>query len=89
MCNIGIYEQLINKLVTKKIEALDTNKFYYKKSDIEKSEASTILSQYLAKIISFALNQISGEDSIEKQIKLTNEIILLLKKDFNVCSISF
>jgi len=83
MHNTGIYEQLINKLVSKKLEALDTNKFYYKKSDIEKSEASTILSQYLAKIINFALNQISGEDSLEKQIKLTNEIIILLKKELD------
>jgi len=83
MQNTGIYEQLINKLVSDKLEALDTSKFYCKKSEIEKSEASTILSQYLVNIISFALNQITGEDSIEKQIKLTNEIILLLKKELN------
>ncbi|WP_457745153.1 phospholipase D-like domain-containing protein [Sulfurimonas sp.] len=76
---IGIYEQLINKLVSKKLDSLDTNKFYQQKSQIEKSEASIILGQYLSKIITFALEQISGENSIEKQIELTNEIILLLK----------
>ncbi len=83
MLYAGIYEQLINKLVFEKLELLNENQFYLKKSKIEKSEASIILTQYLTKIINFALNLISGEDSIEKQIKLSNDIILLLKEELN------
>jgi len=79
--NYGIYEQLINSIVSKKLETLDSNKFYIKTSNIDKHEASIILSQYLIKIISFALNSISGDNSLEKQIKLTNEIIFLIQKE--------
>ena len=83
MLNIGIYEQLINKIVSERLESLSNNKFYFKKSKIEKNEASVILTQYLTKIINFALNLITGEDSIAKQIKLSNDIVLLLKKELN------
>lgn len=83
MLNTGIYEQLINKIVSEKLELLNDNEFYFQKSKIEKSEASVILSQYLTKIINFALNLISGEDSIERQIKLSNDIVLLLKEELN------
>jgi len=81
--NYGIYEQLINSLVSKKLEALDENEFYIKTTNIDKHEASIVLSQYLSKIISFALNVISGEDSLEKQIKLTNKIIFLINEELN------
>lgn len=81
MLNYGIYEQLINSIVSKKLETLDSNKFYIKTSNIDKHEAFIILSQYLIKIISFALNSISGDNSLEKQIKLTNEIIFLIQKE--------
>jgi superfamily II DNA or RNA helicase len=77
----GIYEQLINSLVSKKLEALDKNKFYIKTTNIDKYEAAIILSQYLSKIISFALNLITSDDSLEKQIKLTNKIIFLIKEE--------
>lgn len=83
MLSNGIYEQLINKIISEKIDVLTGDNFYFKKSKIEKHEASVILTQYLTKIINFALNLISGEDSIEKQIKLSNDIVLLLKQELN------
>lgn len=81
MSDYGIYEQLINSLVSKKLEALDKNKFYIKITNIDKYEAAIILSQYLSKIISFALNLITSDDSLEKQIKLTNKIIFLIEEE--------
>lgn len=81
MSDYGIYEQLINSLVSKKLEALDKNKFYIKTTNIDKYEAAIILSQYLSKIISFALNLITSDDSLEKQIKLTNKIIFLIEEE--------
>lgn len=77
----GLYEQLINKLVSSKLKNLDRNTFYIKESEIDKSEAARVLSQYLIEIIRFALNLITGEDSIEKQIELSNKIILLLRTE--------
>lgn len=77
----GIYEQLITKLVSSKINDLDKDKFYIKQNEIDKNEAARIFSQYLSEVIKFALNLISGDDSIEKQIELSNKIIILLKKE--------
>ena len=79
----GLYEQLINKLISSKLNDLDRNTYFIKKSPVDKVEASRILSQYLVNVIRFALNQLSGEDSIEKQISLSNNIIKLIRDELN------
>ena len=81
MTQQGLYEQLINKLVSSKLKELDRNIFYIKESKIDKHEATKVLSQYLVEVIQFALNLISGDDSIEKQIELSNKIIFLLRTE--------
>ena len=81
MTQQGLYEQLINKLVSSKLKGLDRNTFYIKESEIDKGEAARVLSQYLVEVIRFALNLISGDDSIEKQIELSNKIIFLLRTE--------
>lgn len=81
MEQFGIYEQLINNLISSKLSQLNTNEFFIKESKIEKEEAAQFLSQYLLKVISFALSLISGENSIERQIEISNKIILLLKNE--------
>lgn len=85
---LGLYEQLINKLVFTQINKLDRNLFFIKENNIDKSEAAKILSQYLGNVIRYALSLITGDDSVEKQIELANKIIILLKtelvhQDFN------
>ena len=77
----GLYEQLINKLISSKLNDLDRNTYFIKKSPVDKVEASRILSQYLVNVIRFALNQLSGDDSIEKQISLSNNIIKLIRDE--------
>jgi superfamily II DNA or RNA helicase len=81
MMQIGLYEQLVNKLILSKLNELDRNTFFIKETEIDKAEASKILSQYLMSVIKVALNLISRDDSIEKQIELSNKIILLLKTE--------
>jgi len=81
MINSGLYEQLINNLLLKKLDSLDTRTYYYKTSKIDKSEASTILTRYITKLIHFSLNLISSDDSVQKQIDITNKIILLLQNE--------
>jgi superfamily II DNA or RNA helicase len=80
----GLYEQLINKLILSKLNELDANKFYIKKSEIDKNEAARVLSQYLIAVIRFALDLIIGDNSVEKQIELSNKIIFLLKTELHV-----
>ena len=83
MIQQGLYEQLINKLVSSKLREIDQNTFYIKEVSIDKTEASRVLSQYLIDVIRFALNQISGDDSLERQITLSNKIISLLGKELS------
>lgn len=83
MKQVGLYEQLINKIITDKLESLDRNEYYIKESPIDKNEASKVLSQYLSEVILFALNTFTKEDSIERQIELSNKIILLLKSELD------
>ena len=80
---LGLYEQLINKIIDAKLNSLDSEKFYIYKTQIDKTEASRILSRYLSSIINIALQQLKGEDSIEKQITLSNKIIKLISKEIN------
>ena len=77
----GLYEELINKIISSKLNDLDRNEYFIKESTIDKKEASRVLSQYLSEIIRFALNLISGDDCIEKQIELSNKIISLLRTE--------
>ena len=84
----AIYEQLVTKLVATKLQSLDRTNFYIKENLIDKAEAAKILSSYLSEIIQLALNSITGDDSLEKQIKVANKVIKLLRdeleeEDFN------
>ncbi len=83
MNQTGLYEQLINKLVSYKLNKMDRNIYFIKETTIDKSEASKVLSQYLVEIIQFALNLITGDDKIEKQIEISNKIIRLLRDELN------
>jgi superfamily II DNA or RNA helicase len=79
--NIGLYEQLINNIISKRLDVISNDEFYIKTSKIEKNEASFILTQYISKILSLSLSFISGDDSIQRQIELINKIILLLEDE--------
>lgn len=81
MIQQGLYEKLIDKLISSKINHLDRNTFYIKETTIDKSEAIRVLSQHLAEVIKFALNTFTGDNSLEDQIHLSNKIILYLKDE--------
>lgn len=53
MFELGLYEQLINKL------------FSFKLSTLDKEEAAQYLSRYLSSVIQTALNALPKENSIE------------------------
>ncbi|MGK0412016.1 MAG: superfamily II DNA or RNA helicase [Polaribacter sp.] len=81
--NQGIYEELITQLVSEKLKELDKDKFFLKKSLIDKEEASNILSKHLSKTLKHAFEIIKGENKIEQQIQIANKIIRLLKEELN------
>ena len=75
---IGIYEQLINKLIANQLALIGNEKFFVKSAELDKEEASRYLSSYLSEIIKFALNEIKDDDKTLRQIELSNKIIQLL-----------
>ncbi len=83
MVTLGLYEQLINKIILSRLNSLDKEIYFIKETPVARSEAARILSNYLSNIIKFALNTFTGEDGIEKQIELSNKIILLLQNQLN------
>jgi superfamily II DNA or RNA helicase len=75
---LGLYEQLINKLIANKLNLLSNEAFFIKSTQLDKEEAARYLSLYLAETIKFALNEIKDDNKTLKQIELSNKIIQLL-----------
>ncbi|GAB3025710.1 DEAD/DEAH box helicase [Spirosoma pulveris] len=81
MSTLGLYEQLINKVIHAKLLALDKDKFYIKEDVLDRAEAAQYLSAYLSDIIRSALSSFSADDAIDKQIELSNKLIRLLRDE--------
>ena len=67
----GLYEQLINKLVTNKLDSLDCQKFHISETPLDKEEASQYLSLYLATLVSMAdtLEQAINDERISGDMR--------------------
>jgi superfamily II DNA or RNA helicase len=81
--NQGIYEELVTRLVSNKINELDKDSYYINKTKIDKEEASAIISRHLAKTIKTALGLLKEKHQVEDQIEIANKIILFLKTELN------
>ena len=79
--NQGIYEELVTKLVSSKIDELDKDTFQVKTTSIDKAEAAQLLSQHISGTLKHALTLVKGEDILDKQIDIANKIILFLKEE--------
>jgi superfamily II DNA or RNA helicase len=79
----GLYEQLITKLVSSKLESIDKQQFFIKETIVEKSEAAKILSQYLGGVINIALRSFDGEHALENQIEVANKVVRFLRDELN------
>jgi hypothetical protein len=79
----GLYEQLINKLISFKLSTLPNTEYYIKETSLDKEEASQYLSRYLSKVINTALIALPKESLIERQIEVANKIIMLLRDELD------
>jgi superfamily II DNA or RNA helicase len=77
----GIYEQLITKIVSSKLQELQQDTFYVSTVALDKAEASRYLSQYLSETINYALNSIKGDGDILKKIEISNKIVQVLVRE--------
>ena len=85
---LGLYEQLINKLISNKLSLLSTEAFFVKSTQLDREEASRYLSIYLSETIKFALDEIKDDNKTLKQIELSNKIIQLLIKELPALGLS-
>jgi hypothetical protein len=86
--NQGIYEALVTKLVSQKLNEIDRNEYFIEKTKIDKAEAARFLGIHLAESITNALKLIEGESQVEQQIEIANKIIQFLKDELNQEDIS-
>jgi len=77
----GLYEQLITKLISSKLESINQTAFYVRETIVEKSEAARVLSHYLNEVINRGLRSLTSDNSIERQIEISNKIICLLRDE--------
>ena len=71
MLKPGLYEQVINKELSDKI---DDSAQLIDKRNIDKAEAPQVLTGYLSEVIERGLSRLAGDD-IEGQLKLVNKIV--------------
>ncbi len=77
----GLYENLITKLIASKISSLDKQQFFVKETPVEKSDVARLLSQHVSRLLNYGLSLVSGDDSIDRQIEVSNKIISVLRTE--------
>lgn len=77
MLQEGLYEQLITKLIESN---LDRDRFFVGEKELDSNEASIWLSRFLSNVIKYAIESIpNGDDRLQQQIQLSNQLLLWLK----------
>ena len=83
MIELGLYEQIINKLFEIKLEQLDSKRYYIGKKQIDSSNVAKYLSRYLYGLFEHVFSQLKqDEETVEKAIGIANSIIKSIARDF-------
>lgn len=77
----GLYEQVLNKIFSEKIDGADENKTLIYKEGIDEEESSYILSQYLHGVVQRGLSYLEKTNRLGRQIELSNKIIKLIREE--------
>lgn len=75
---------MLTNLVLQKLQALPEGHFLIHQQIVDRAEAARLLAGYLAKVIHFALNEIKGEDALEKQIAFCNAITQFVQTELRL-----
>ncbi|MCX5673325.1 MAG: DUF3427 domain-containing protein [Planctomycetota bacterium] len=71
----GLYEQIIDRLLASKLAALAGQPFTIERRPLDAADAYAYLAQHLHRLLEHGLRQIEGEDAVQRQVELCNEII--------------
>lgn len=78
----GIYEQIINNLITEEIESLPHEEYFIEAVPLKRKDAALLLSQYFSKVLQTALGFIKEkEETAINQIDIANKLIQLLASE--------
>lgn len=82
---LGIYEQIINKLFREKIDSLNREKYFIGTRQLTNKDVADYLSSYLLQIISEIFHSFdSDDDSVKKCSWLVNDIIRHISSKFDI-----
>lgn len=85
MIELGLYEQIINRLFEVKLGELNHQEFYIGKQPMTKDNVASYLSRYLYGLFIDVFSQFNQDDeSVEKAVKLANDIIKHLAQKFYI-----
>lgn len=78
----GVYEQLINQLISDEIDSLPHDQYYVEYVPLKRKDAALFLAQYFSKILQTTLGLLKeNNDSAFNQIELANKLIQLLSSE--------
>ncbi len=82
MLKPGIYEQIINRLISSELHFQED--FFDDTEEIQKDEASRILSKYLSEILELTLDKMGeGKKGMASQIELVNKILNMIGEELD------
>lgn len=85
MIELGLYEQIINKLFEVKLDGLNHREYFIGKHSITKENVARYLSHYLYGLFEEVFSQFNqDEDSVNDAIRLANDIIKHLAQKFYI-----
>ena len=70
---LGIYEQIINRLFEIKLKDIDTDRYYIGKEPISKENVAPFLSQYLFSLFKLAFAGLEDDEAVNRGIKMAND----------------
>lgn len=71
----GLYEQLIDELMRRELNALDPTQWSWDQEAIDAAESPTILSQYLERVIRRGLDACTGDQALQQRVAVCNDIV--------------
>ena len=82
MLKQGLYEQLINRMISAEIKDAEERGMYINAAPVDTGEASKVLSQYLAEVIEKGLDNVRDNGgSLADQIALVNKLVDAVKTE--------
>ena len=72
---LGLYEQVVDRLLERKIDALQKSSTGVNDEELDAGDSHTILAEHLRHVVRDVLDGVIGEDRVARQVELVNRIL--------------